>query len=278
MSVSNFGFFLINSDELKNVSPENVKPVCQQSLLKPKDKWSAKSITKQTPEKQAVAVKQETIINQEVVQKNKRKSESEESAPPSKRAITHSRLNLLKALSKVKTTYSNDKEECSKFYHEKCRATIAEGGTRSDGECDMSSDNSSMDSNNLIAVEVRSESRTTSTESRNKRRNGSEESDSDLMKNFPPMPIDPPSRVHYDQEGFLGLFGLITPLFAESLKLRRSERKKRNVTKNINNDYHYGNFDLNEADRHFRRINNNKKSILYSPQSKQQTRRNVATK
>ncbi|CAO1402302.1 unnamed protein product [Diamesa serratosioi] len=210
-------------DELKNVLPEINKPVCQKSLLKPKDKWSEKTNIKLTPEKEVIAVKQENIIKQ-----NKRKSESEESAPPSKRAITHSRLNLLKALSKVKTTYSNDKEECSKFYHEKCRATIAEGGTRSDGECDMSSDNSSMDSNNLIAVEIRSESRTTSTESRNKRRNGSEESDSDLMKNFPTIPKDPPPRVCYDQEGFLGLFGLITPLFAESLKLRRSERKKRN--------------------------------------------------
>lgn len=165
-------------------------------------------------------------------------------------AITHSRLNLLRALSKVKTEQVDNKEELDKFYSERCRATFAEVGNgddrysiRSDEDCsDKSSSYDSMDTGNgSNLLKPRKHKR------RSPGENSAESSDSDYMKKYPPMPIESPPKTEYSQEEFLALFKLITPLVAESLKIRRSERKRRNCTKNEKTDYHYGNFDLNEV-------------------------------
>lgn len=171
-------------------------------------------------------------------------------ASPNKEAITHSRLNLLRALTKVKTEQVDNKEEVDKFYTEKCRATLAEVGEsemhvkylRSDEE--YSDKSSSIDGLELDVDPLKI--------SRGKRRSpvgvhSEESSDGDYMKKYPPMPIEPPPKTEFSQEEFLSIFRLITPQFAESLKLRRSERKRRNCAKNQKTDYHYGNFDLNEV-------------------------------
>jgi len=41
------------------------------------------------------------------------------------------------------------------------------------------------------------------------------------------------------------------PQIAEQIKVRRSKRTRRNCFKNQNNDFHYGNFDLNEVSWYF---------------------------
>lgn len=146
--------------------------------------------------------------------------------------ITHSRMNLLRALSKVK----NGQEDNGTGYSDDKIARYA----RSDEDCsDKSSSNDGMDQFPKKA-------------STRKRRspNGmhsEESSDGDYMKFYPALPIEPPPKKEFNQEEFLSLFNLITPEVAESLKLRRSERKRRNCTKNEKNDFHYGKFDLNEV-------------------------------
>lgn len=172
-------------------------------------------------------------------------------AQPNTQAITHSRLNLLRALSKVKTEQVDNKEELDKFYTEKCRATLAEVGEsemnvkflRSDEE--YSDKSSSYDGTMDVDVDpLKLPGR--------KRKSpvgghSEESSDGDYMKHYPNLSIEPPPKTEYNQEEFLTIFRLITPQVAESLKLRRSERKRRNCTKNHKNDFHYGNFDLNEV-------------------------------
>lgn len=170
------------------------------------------------------------------------------SAKQSTQTITHSRLNLLRALTKVKTEQVDNKEEVDKFYSEKRRATLAEVGEnsnrylRSDEDC--SDRSSSLDGMEIDVPTPKIPGR------KRKSPNGvhsEESSDCDYMKKYPSMPIEPPPKLEYNQEEFLGYFKLITPQVFESLKLRRSERKRRNCVKNEKNDYHYGNFDLNEV-------------------------------
>lgn len=168
---------------------------------------------------------------------------------PSTQAITHGRLNLLKALSKVKTDQVENKEELDKFYTQRCLATLAEVGEsernlkiwRSDEDC--SDKSSSYDGMDVEADPLKlPRKRKSPTDIHSE-----ESSDGDYMKKYPALPIEPPPKIEYSQEEFLTLFKLITPEVAESLKLRRSERKRRKCAKNQNTDYHYGNFDLNEV-------------------------------
>lgn len=158
-------------------------------------------------------------------------------------------MNLLKALSKVKTEQVDNKEELDKFLNERCRATLGEEEMqirfiRSDEDC--SDKSSSYDGRNSVEGDVESLKVT------RKRRSpldvhSEESSDGDYMKNYPALPFEPPPKTEFTQEEFLGMFKLITPQVAERLKLRRSERKRRNCAKNQKNDFHYGNFDLNEV-------------------------------
>lgn len=165
---------------------------------------------------------------------------------PNTQTITHSRLNLLKALSKVKTDQVDNKEELVKFYSERCRATLAEGGEdetsikyfRSDEDC--SDKSSSYDGMEVDPLKIGRKRRSPALHSE-------DSSDGDYMKHYPALPNEPPPKTEFTQEEFLGIFKLITPQVAEKLKLRRSERKRRNCTKNEKNDFHYGNFDLNEV-------------------------------
>lgn len=176
---------------------------------------------------------------------------------PNTQAITHSRLNLLRALSKVKTEQVDNKEELDKFYSERCRKTLAEVGdgnrnsryssTRSDEDCsDKSSSYDSVEATERVDSDILKMKKR---KRRSPGANSAESSDGDYMKKYPPMPLEPPPKTDYNQDEFLALFKLITPKVAESLKLRRSERKRRNCTKNEKTDYHYGNFDLNEVNR-----------------------------
>lgn len=145
--------------------------------------------------------------------------------------ITHSRMNLLRALSKVKNEHEGNGTG---------NAGDNARYARSDGEC---SDKSS--SNDGIDLEPK---KATTRKRRSPNGMHSEESsDGDYMKLYPALPIEPPPKKEFNQEEFLSLFNLITPEVAESLKLRRSERKRRNCTKNEKNDFHYGKFDLNEV-------------------------------
>jgi hypothetical protein len=144
-----------------------------------------------------------------------------------KQSIAGSRLNLLRALNKVKTEQDDDID--TKYQ-------------RSDEDC---SDQSSYDG---IPLDNQQEALNVPKNSRKRRSPVSTaSSDSDLMKNFPPLPEEPAPKLDYTQEEFLSIFMLITPDIAESIKHQRTKRKKRNCLKNEKNDFHYGNFDLNEV-------------------------------
>lgn len=138
--------------------------------------------------------------------------------------ITNSRMNLLRALNRVK----NDEDE----------NLIS----RSDEE--FSGKSSSVD-----GMDDRERFQFTKTRKRKSPIgvHSEESSDSDYMKYYPNLFDEPPPKDYYDQIEFLEMFKLITPETLEKLKTRRSERKKRTCTKNQKTDFHYGNFDLNEV-------------------------------
>lgn len=270
---------LMKRDKSEETSP---KPVKRESLLKTNFRKPATSSNGQ--KKQPVKAAASEVRRGGRVRKSAAKP-----VQPNAQAITHSRLNLLRALSKVKTEQVDNKEELDKFYSEKCRAALAHVDDddanvkflRSDEECSERS--SSFDGTDMEVDPLKLPGR--------KRKSplgvhSEESSDGDYMKKYPNLPLEPPPKTEYNQEEFLAIFRLITPAVAESLKLRRSERKRRNCTKNHKNDFHYGNFDLNEvsvasawllddsnsicSQAAYRvRLNNNKKSILYSPNNKQ---------
>lgn len=222
----------------------------QESLLKPKfRKPSAVPTLVKNPlakvhKKTANKVISVSGIKQVCDTKGKYKT-IQNSIKVNNQAITHSRLNLLRALSNVKTEVTDNKEELNKFYTEKCRAIKLE---RSDESC---SDQSSYDDVVIDEPPQQVDPLRLRAGPGRKRKSpavhSEDSSDSDLMKNFPPLPIEPPPKTDYTQEEFLDIFKLITPDVAEKLKLRRSERKRRNCAKNERTDYHYGNFDLNEV-------------------------------
>jgi hypothetical protein len=170
---------------------------------------------------------------------------------PNTQAITHSRLNLLRALSKVKTEQVDNKEEVDKFYTEKCRATLAEVGESEVNVKFLRSDEEYSDkSSSYDGIDIDVDPLKLPNGRKRKSPSGihsEESSDGDYMKRYPNLHIEPPPKTEYNQEEFLTIFRLITPQVAESLKLRRSERKRRNCTKNHKTDFHYGNFDLNEV-------------------------------
>lgn len=220
--------------------------VKRESLLKPHFRKPSTKSSSQVQKKLPVKAPVVAVT----VQPKSKKSNSK-AAVPNTQTITHSRLNLLRALSKVKTEQVDNKEGLEKFYGERCRATMAEVGDvdskyymRSDEDC--SDKSSSYDGTEPMVTDIDPLLLT-----KRKRRSpgvqSEESSDGDYMKKYPPMPIEPPPKLDYNQEEFLALFKLITPQVLESLKLRRSERKRRNCTKNERTDYHYGNFDLNEV-------------------------------
>lgn len=71
------------------------------------------------------------------------------------------------------------------------------------------------------------------------------------------------------QEGFLRLFGLFTPAYAEYMMNRRPQRKKRLCTSTERGDFHYGKFELFE--RQF--ANKRQRQFLYSPPATRAKRR-----
>ncbi|CRL01993.1 CLUMA_CG015231, isoform A [Clunio marinus] len=247
---------IIEKNETKSLLI-NKKQVKRESLLKPVFRKPTKALA-QTPKKPSGKAR--------VVEGRDGKNKKVLSTPssPNSQAITHSRLNLLKALSKVKTEQVDNKDELDKFYTERCRAALAEVG---EGGIDIkyvrSDEDYSERSSSYDGMEVEDPLKMPSRKRKSPIAVSEESSDGDYMKYYPQLPIEPPPKTEYSQEEFLSIFRLITPAVAESLKLRRSERKRRKCAKNEKNDYHYGNFDLNEAAYRIRL--NNRKSIFYKP-------------
>lgn len=230
-------------DESEETSP---KPVKRESLLKTNFRKPAANSNghKKQPVKSAA---------NEVRRGGRVRKSAAKPVQPNTQTITHSRLNLLRALSKVKTEQVDNKEELDKFLTEKCRATLAQVGEddgnvkflRSDEE--YSERSSSFDGTDVDVDPLKLPSGPGRKRKSPLGIHSEESSDGDYMKKYPNLPIEPPAKTEYNQVEFLSIFRLITPEFAESLKLRRSERKRRNCTKNHKNDFHYGNFDLNEV-------------------------------
>ncbi|KAG5680449.1 hypothetical protein PVAND_009957 [Polypedilum vanderplanki] len=231
----------------KKPSPKSVATSTpQQSLLKPKFRKpsSGSSVTSNKIDKKPVGRK--SLIetrHAKVIQKQNAVQQG----------IKGSRLNLIRALNKVKTE-QNDNPECigdSKKY-------------RSDE--DYSDQSSSYDG---PVEEQEQEEPVDPLKIPRKRKSpvSSASSDSDLVKCFPPLLPELPAKTDYTKEEFLSIFMLVTPQVADEIRIQKSKRKRRNCAKNEKNDFHYGNFDLNEAA--FRlRMCNNRRSILYSPNNK----------
>jgi hypothetical protein len=181
------------------------------------------SLLKQQFRKPTTINGQKKIQNESIKSGKVKKTSS--TTTTTKGDITHSRMNLLRALNRVKT-----EDEENKIM-------------RSDEE--YSEKSSSNDGNDDIEIpQRRGRKRKTPTTG-----NHSEESSDsgDYMKYYPNLPDEPEPKLEYNQIEFLEIFKLITPETLEKLKTRKSERKKRTCTKNQKNDFHYGNFDLNEV-------------------------------
>jgi hypothetical protein len=161
--------------------------------------------------------------------------------------INNKRMNLLRALNKVKTEQVEDNYFES---DENTSSTMVELGkyVRSDEDC---SDQSSYDG--ITAIDgPAANTLKLSRKRRSPDSNASSENSSDWLKLLPPLPIEPPPKTEYDQEEFLALLFLITPKVAESVKLQRTKRKRRTCAKNEKTDFHYGKFDINEVSLHFK--------------------------
>lgn len=152
--------------------------------------------------------------------------------------IANKRMNLLRALNRVKT----DQVDGKSYSDENSSSTMMMSKyNRSDEDC---SDQSSYDG---IPAIQNVDSMKVSKKRRSPASNASSDNINDWLKLLPPLPIEPPPKEDYNQEEFLSLFCLTTPALAESLKIKRSKRKRRNCFKNEKTDFHYGNFDLNEV-------------------------------
>lgn len=146
--------------------------------------------------------------------------------------IANKRMNLLRALSRVKTEQIDENSSSTMMMSKY---------NRSDEDCsDQSSYESMPPVQNVDALKVPRKRRSPAS-------NASSDNINNWLKRLPPLPIEPPPKTDYNQEEFLSLFCLTTPAVADSLKIKRSKRKRRNCFKNENTDFHYGNFDLNEV-------------------------------
>ena len=144
-------------------------------------------------------------------------------------------MNLLRALNKVKTEQVDNAQfpdMDSKYI-------------RSDEDC---SDQSSYDG--IAGFEQQEQVDPLKITRKRRSPTSNASSDMDLMKSLPPLPKEPPPKMDYSKEEFLSIFMLITPQIADELKAQKSKRKRRNCFKNEKNDFHYGNFDLNEVSKH----------------------------
>jgi hypothetical protein len=204
---------------------KTIKSPARESLLKPN--FRKPSVTPGRIEKKTVAVTKSIIETRhaKVVQQKRNAVQQ---------GITGSRLNLLRALNKVKTDQIDNKQ-----YSE-----FGDKYIRSDEDC---SDQSSSDGPIIDNLETEDPLKIPTRGRRRLSPMSNISSDSDLMKSFPPLPIEPPPKTDYTKEEFLSLFHLIIPQIAEEIKVQRSKRKRRNCFKNEKNDFHYGNFDLNEV-------------------------------
>lgn len=163
--------------------------------------------------------------------------------------VNNRRINLLRALTKVKTE-QNDGKSYPDAFDENSSSTLIGNGkyNRSDEDC---SDQSSYEGNGIINDQVVDPLKA-SRKRRSPASNASSEKSLDWQKKFPPLPLEPPPKTEYNQEEFLRIFHLITPQVADYLKLQGTKRKsRRNCIKNEKNDFHYGKFDLNEVSRNF---------------------------
>lgn len=230
-------FFLCFSNSVKSDDSERslhrvkdepqLKNAQRESLLKPQFR---------KPASQAVGKIQKKRPGKTPIAGTSRPSEGKNGDKNKFQTITHSRMNLLRALSNVKNGQDVKQEFFRGDYDDNARYV------RSDEDC--SDKSSSYDGNELT------EGGSDPLKVSSRKPNGchsEESSDGDYMKKYPNLPYEPPSKTDYNQEDFLSIFKLITPQVFESLKLRRSERKRRKCAKNEKNDYHYGNFDLNEV-------------------------------
>ncbi|KAL7033819.1 hypothetical protein ACKWTF_007732 [Chironomus riparius] len=214
----------------------------RESLIKPN--FRKPSSTSGRVEKKTVIAAKNTIVETRHAKIISKKQNAVQ------QGINGSRLNLLRALNNVKieqTEQYSDLGDGVKYI-------------RSDEDC---SDQSSSDGP-ILDPEIDPLKITSTT--RGKRRT-SPASNASSERAFPPLPQEPPPKIDYTKEEFLSIFQLIVPQIAEEIKVQKTKRKRRNCFKNEKNDFHYGNFDLNEAAYRLR-LCNNRRSILYSPNNK----------
>jgi hypothetical protein len=210
----------------------------QESLLKPKFRKPSTSSVAGTSGRveKKIPIKKSSIIetrHAKIIHQKQQKGE----------IVDNRRINLLRALTKVKTEQNDGKLYPDEF-DENSSSTLMGKYNRSDEDC---SDQSSYDGNGIINDQDADHLKA-ARKRRSPASNTSSEKSLDWQKKYPPLPIEPPPKTEYNQEEFLRVFNLITPQVADYLKLQGSKRKsRRNCIKNEKNDFHYGKFDLNEV-------------------------------
>jgi hypothetical protein len=202
----------------------------RESLIKPNFRKPSVSTSVRVEKKTVVATKNTTIETRHAKVVSKKQNAVQQ-------GITGSRLNLLRALKQVKIDQIDNKQYSD--YGDGVKYI------RSDEDC---SDQSSSDGP-ILDPEIDPLKITTTTRGRRRASPASNASSdsADLMKSFPPLPQEPLPKTDYTKEEFLSIFQLIVPQIAEEIKVQRTKRKRRNCFKNEKNDFHYGNFDLNEV-------------------------------
>ncbi|XP_070504533.1 uncharacterized protein [Chironomus tepperi] len=237
----------MEKQNLIKTSPTSSSVHERESLIKPNFRKPSSTPGK-VEKKTVVSVKNSTIETRHAKIVSKKQNAVQQS-------ISGSRMNLLRALNKVKIDQIDNKQY-SEFDGVKY--------IRSDEDCsDQSSDGPILDPE----IDPLKITTTTRGRRRNSPASNASSDSAELMKSFPPLPKEPPAKIDYTKEEFLSIFQLIVPQIAEEIKVQRTKRKRRNCFKNEKNDFHYGNFDLNEAAYRLRMCNN-RRSILYSPNNK----------
>ena len=165
----------------------------QESLLKPKfRKPSTSSVAGSSGrvEKKMPARKTSIIETRhaKVIHQKQQKGEM----------VNSRRINLLRALTKVKTEQNDGKSYPDEFDENSSSNVIGNGKyNRSDEDC---SDQSSYDGipNDQVADQLK-----TAGKRRSPASNASSEKSLDWQKKYPPLPLEPPPKTEYNQEEFL---------------------------------------------------------------------------
>jgi hypothetical protein len=169
--------------------------------------------------------------------------------PTNTKTIVNSRMNLLKALSRAKNGLTDGgksekeaEEEVVVMVQPPVKKTPIELKRKSVIRQSVSSSNSEF---NHTALSTKPVKRRSPPESQRNSRDD-ESNDSDMMRHIQ-LPPELPEPEVKTQNDFMRMLGLFSHDFVDSIKMKKKERKRRNVKCTERTDFHYGNLNLEEV-------------------------------